>query len=170
MIPRISMIVAVANNLVIGKGKEMAWHIKDDLRRFRMMTEGKTIIVGRTTFEQLRDAYVSRGKPLPERRQVILTKNTEYIVDLPDCYVCHSLEEAMDKAREIESEEIYVVGGATIFAQALSSVSRIYLTKVELDVDGDAYFPDYSEFAKVIADEPHEENGIKYRYLTLERV
>jgi len=170
MSPRISMIVAVANNGVIGKGNELAWHIRDDLRRFRRMTEGKTIIVGRNTFEQLRHAYESRGKSLPDRNQIILTKNTDYVVDLPKCYVCHSVVEAISKAKEIESDEVYVSGGATIFAQTLGEVSRIYLTKVELEVDGDAFFPDYSEFNKVLSDEPGEENGIKFRYLTLERV
>ncbi len=169
MTPRISMIVAVAHNGVIGKGDKLAWHIRDDLRRFRHMTEGKTIIVGRNTFEQLRYAYESIGKALPDRNQIILTNNKDYMVDLPKCYVCHSVEEAMAKAKEIESDEVYVAGGATIFAQTLREVSRIYLTKVDLEVDGDAFFPDYSEFNKVLLDEPHEENGIVYRYLTLEK-
>ncbi|MCE7898369.1 hypothetical protein DCC61_00645 [Candidatus Microgenomates bacterium] len=170
MQPRISMIVAVANNLVIGSGNELAWHIRDDLRRFRMMTEGKTIIVGRLTFEQLKNAYESRGKPLPDRKQIILTKNTEYQVGLPKCYVCHSLEEALVKAKEIESDEVFVAGGAAIFAQALPFVSRIYMTKVELEVEGDAFFPKYSDFSKVLSEESKEENGIKFRYLILERV
>lgn len=170
MTPRISMIVAVANNLVIGKGNELAWHIRDDLRRFRTMTEGKTIIVGRSTFEQLRNAYESRGKALPDRNQIILTKNTDYMVDLPKCYVSHSVDEAIAKAIEIESDEVYVAGGAQIFAQTLSKVSRLYLTKVELEVDGDAFFPDYSEFDNILIDEEHEENGINYRYQTLERL
>ena len=169
MQPRISMIVAVADNLVIGRGNELAWHIRDDLRRFRLMTEGKTIIVGRSTFEQLKNAYESRGKPLPDRNQIILTKNTEYHVDLPKCYVCHSLEEALAKAKEIESDEVFVAGGAAIFAQTLPFVSRIYMTKVDLEVEGDAFFPEYGEFSKVLSEEAKEENGIKFRYLTLER-
>jgi dihydrofolate reductase len=164
------MIVAVANRRVIGKGNELAWHIKDDLRRFRVMTEYKTIIVGRTTFEQLRKAYESIGKALPDRNQVVLTKDRDYTIDLPKCYVCHSVEEALAKASEIEEEEVFVAGGATIFAQMLPLVDRLYLTKVDLDVDGDAFFPDYSEFSKVIGDEPHLEGEIKYRYLTLEKV
>ncbi len=169
MTPRISMIVAVAHGSVIGKGSELAWHIKDDLRRFRTMTEGKTIVVGRTTFEQLRCAYESRGKSLPDRNQVILTNNMDYFVDLPKCFVCHSVQEAIEKAKEIEGDEVFVAGGATIFAQTLDFVSRIYLTKVELDVDGDAFFPDYSEFTKVLSKERREESGIKFRYITLER-
>lgn len=170
MTPRISMIVAVAHNGVIGKGNELAWHIKDDLRRFRIMTEGKTILVGRSTFEQLRNAYESRGKAFPDRNQIILTKNDDFTVDLPNCYVCHGIQEAINKANKIETDEVFVAGGATIFAQTLALVSRLYLTKVDLEVEGDAFFPDYSEFKKVLLDEHHEENGIKYRYLTLERV
>ena len=170
MTARISMIVAVANNGVIGKGNELAWHIREDLRRFRTMTEGKTIIVGRTTFEQLRYAYESRGRALPDRNQVILTNNPTYSVDLPKCYVCHSVKEALDKALEIEKDEIFVAGGAKIFAQMLPMVDRLYLTKVELEVDGDAFFPDYSEFGKVIEDEPHLDGDIKFRFITLERV
>lgn len=170
MTPRLSMIVAVANHSVIGRGQDMAWHIRSDLRRFRSMTEGKTIIVGRETFEHLRHAYESRNKPLPERKQVILTKNLSYHVDLPDCFVCHTVEEAISKAYEIEKVEILVVGGGTIFSQMIDRVERLYLTKVELDVDGDVFFPNYSQFSKVISDEPQEEDGIKFRYLTLERV
>lgn len=171
MQPRISMVVAVARNNVIGRGNELAWHIRDDLRRFRLMTEGKTIIVGRTTFEQLRRAYESRGKSLPDRNHIVITNNKNYHVDLPKCYVCYGIDEALNKAREIEKVEVFVAGGAKVFAQMLDLVERLYVTDVELDIpDGDAYFPDYSEFRKVITAEPHETpEGIKYRYLTLEK-
>lgn len=170
MQPRLSMIVAVARNGVIGRGNELAWHIRDDLRRFRMMTEGKTLIVGRTTFEQLRHAYESRGKLLPDRNHIIVTRNEKYAVDLPKCFVCHSIDEALEKAREVEKDEVFVAGGAKIFAQMIELVERIYITSVELDIeDGDAFFPKYEQFNKVISTEPREEEGIKYTYLTMER-
>jgi len=164
------MIVAVASNGVIGKGKELAWHIKSDLRRFRVMTDGKTVVVGRTTFEQLRQAYESRGKALPDRNHVVLTADPNYKIELPKCFVCHNVTDALEIAKTIEKDEIFVAGGATIFKQILPLVERLYITKVDLEVEGDAFFPDYAEFKKVIMDEAHEEQGIKFRYLTLERV
>lgn len=169
--PRLSIIVAVARNNVIGKGQELAWHIKDDLRRFRLMTEGRTVIVGRATFEQLCDAYESRGRTLPDRNHIVVTHNETYQAGRAKCYVCHSIDEAISKAKELEREEIFIAGGAQIFKQTIELVERIYLTDVELEIEGgDAFFPSYEEFNKVISSEKRDENGINFRYLTLERV
>lgn len=167
--PRISLIVAVSKNGVIGVKNQIPWHIKDDLRRFRLMTEGHTVIAGRTTFEQLRDAYESRGKALPDRNHIVLTTSASYTVNLPKCYVVHSIDSALEKAREIEKDEVFVSGGGAIYNLALGYVKRLYLTLVEADIVGDTFFPDYSDFKKVIMDEVHEEAGFKFRYLTLER-
>jgi dihydrofolate reductase len=167
--PRISLIVAVSANRVIGKNNEIPWHVREDLRRFRTMTEGKTIIVGRTTFEQLRHAYESRGKSLPDRNHIIVTKQRNYLVNLPKCFVCHSIDDAIQKAKEIENDEIFIAGGATIYEQTIDLVERLYLTKVDIIVDGDAFFPEYSTFTKVITEESKEINGMQITYLTLEK-
>ncbi|OGG34671.1 hypothetical protein A2363_04000 [Candidatus Gottesmanbacteria bacterium RIFOXYB1_FULL_47_11] len=166
MQPRLSIIVAVSENGVIGNKNEIPWHIREDLRRFRIMTEGKTVIVGRTTFEQLRQAYESRGKLLPDRNHVIVTNQKDYVVSLPKCFVCHSVQEAINKAKSIEKDEIFVAGGASLFAQIIQKADRLYLTKVHMVVDGDAIFPDYSRFTRIISEETHEEKGIRFTYYT----
>jgi dihydrofolate reductase len=164
----LSIIVAISDNLVIGRGNEIPWHIVYDLKHFRRMTEGKTIIVGRTTFEQLRNAYESRGKPMPDRNHIIVTSNHDYVVDLPKCFVVHSVPEAIEKAKEIETNEVFVAGGASLFKQTIDCADRLYLTKVHITVDGDAFFPDYSRFSKIISEEQLEEGEYHFTYSVLE--
>ncbi len=165
----ISIIVAISENNVIGNKNAIPWHITYDLKQFRRMTEGHTIIVGRTTFEQLRNAYESRGKPMPDRYNVIVTNQEGYHVDLPKCFVVHSVGEALEKANEIEGEEIFISGGASLFKQTIDLADRLYLTKVHVTVDGDAFFPDYSRFSKVVSEEHLEEGEYKFTYSVLER-
>jgi dihydrofolate reductase len=166
----VSLIAAVSDNLVIGRKNTIPWHIKDDLVHFRILISDKTMIVGRTTFELLKEAYHSRGKPMPKRSTIIVTSNSSYAPGESDCFVAQSVDDAISLARSKGLDEVFVAGGASIYAQAIKNADRLYLTKVHTTIeDGDAFFPDYSIFTKVISSEPHESEGMKYTYLTLEK-
>ena len=158
--PVISIIVAMAENRVIGNKNGIPWHIKEDLLRFKNLTLGKTTIVGRTTYDLLKNAYASRGKPMPDRRNVIITNNPAYKVDEANCYIVHSIAEAIKEAKEIEPEEIFIAGGASIFNQSLDYADRLFLTVVHKEIAGDAFFPEYEKWFKTIVSriDSHDEN------------
>ncbi len=127
----VSLIAAMAENRVIGVGGRLPWHLPDDMRRFKDLTIGHPVIMGRKTFETL-------ARPLPQRRNIVITSNPAYRADGVE--VVHSLEEALALAG-IEGE-IFVAGGGQIYRLALPHASRIYLTVVHATYDGDAFFPD----------------------------
>jgi len=167
--PRISMICALSQNRVIGKGDRIPWHIKQDLMRFKHKTIGHTVIMGRATFESVMGYYKRSGRPVPDRRHIIITRDPSYDPGHPGCFRVGSVEEALQKAREIEAEEVFVSGGAQVFEQFMPHAARLYLTVVEGTFDGDKFFPDYSAFTKVINREGKEENGITFTFLDLEK-
>jgi len=162
---RISSIVALGKNRVIGANNQLLWHIPDDLRRFKALTLGHPIIMGRKTF----DSIVSiLGKALPGRTNIVVTRDPDWKFD--GAIVAHSLEEAIEKAKEIDSEEIFIGGGAQIYTESLPYVDRLYLTLIDDEKEGDTFFPDYEqEFTKKLGEEFHEWNGLAYRWATLER-
>lgn len=125
----ISIIVAVARNGVIGGGNTLLWHISEDLKRFKALTTGHPVVMGRKTFESL-------GRPLPNRTNVVVTRQH---IEIPGCTVAGSLEEAL--ALFPAQEEVFVTGGGQIYAQALPLADRIYLTTVMRDYEGDTRFP-----------------------------
>lgn len=129
----ISIIVAVAQNGVIGDNNSLLWHISEDLRRFKALTTGHPVVMGRKTFESL-------GRPLPGRRNVVVTRQQ---IALEGCTVVHSLGEAFGMFSS--EEEVFVIGGAQIYAEALPSADRFYLTRVEHAYDGDTRFPEWDE-------------------------
>lgn len=165
---RITIIGALSDNKVIGDHLSIPWHLKADLIRFRVTTTGHAMIVGRTTWEMIKQAYQSRGKPLPDRMTIILTNNPAYTVTEKNCYVVHSMEEAIELGKKLEPTEIFIAGGASIYKLGLPFANRLMLTLVHLTVKGDASFPDYPAFTKVVSRENLEENGIRFTYLTLE--
>ena len=176
--PRISVVVAMGvgrhHNHVIGKENKLLWHIPEDLKRFKTLTLGHPVIMGRKTFESI---VSTLGKPLPGRANIVITRDRGYAaslsrfnLDIGNVQVTHSLEEAFGKAREIDSQEIFIGGGSQIYDQALPHVDRLYLTLIEDDQPGDSIFPEFEkEFTKVLSDEKHEHDGISYRWLDLER-
>ncbi len=131
--PLISIIVAMANNRVIGKDNDMPWHLPADLKHFKSVTLGKPIIMGRKTYESI-------GRPLPGRQNIIVSRNSDYHIE--GCDVVNSLEKAIELVKDVE--EVMIIGGGKLYAQALTSADRLYLTFIDLDVDGDTQFPDYS--------------------------
>lgn len=164
MKPRISIIVAIDENRGIGKNGSIPWHLSADLKRFKAMTTGHTIIMGRKTWDSL------PRKPLPERINMVITRNADFSVS-DGVSINNSLEEALVEAKENEQEEIFIIGGAQIFQQAIDMgvVDRLYLTQVEGDFSCDTFFPDYPEFKKVLSEKSGEENGLKYKYINLEK-
>ena len=158
--PVISIVVAIDNNRLIGdsKANKMLWHIPGELKRFRQITTGHPIIMGRKTYESI-------GKPLPNRTNIIITRDIEYKVD--GAVVVHSLEEAIDQAKAIDNNEIFIIGGGQIFNEAISYADKIYLTIVEGEFTGNVYFPDYSQFSKVVFKAPQESDGYRYTFYEL---
>lgn len=160
---KISIICALAKNFVIGNKNQLPWHLPADLRHFKELTLGKPIIMGRKTFESI-------GKPLPQRRNIIITHNTNF--NFSGCEAVHSLEEALTLAKN--DNEIMIIGGANIFAQALPLARRMYLTILDQDFEGDAYFPKWNEQEWKIIEridcQPDEKNPYHYSFLTLERI
>lgn len=127
----LSIIVAVAENGVIGDRNALLWHISEDLKHFKALTTGHPVIMGRKTYESL-------GRPLPNRENVVLTRQA---LEIPGCRVVHSLEESV--ALFPEEEELFIIGGAQIYAEALPRAARLYLTRVGHAYEGDTRFPEW---------------------------
>ena len=132
---RIALIVAIDRNGLIGCETGLPWHLPADLRRFRKLTTGHPIIMGRKTHEHI-------GGPLKDRTNIVLTRRTDFQSVLPDCVVAHSFDEALRIAEQAPgADEVFVIGGAEVYRQAMSIVNRVYLTIVEGEFDGDTWFP-----------------------------
>jgi dihydrofolate reductase len=131
--PKIALIVAVADNGVIGRAGQLPWHLPDDLQRFKALTMGKPMLMGRRTFESI-------GRPLPGRTSLVLTHSTNWAPP-PKALAVHSMDEALAEAGRSGAEELAVIGGAEVFRLALPLARRIDLTRVHAEVEGDVYFP-----------------------------
>lgn len=149
----VSIIVAIAQNGTIGDKNSLLWHIKEDMRFFRTTTSGHAVIMGRKTFESL------GSKPLPKRTNIVITRADR---SFDGALTAHSLDEAV--AMAAGDEEIFVIGGAQIYAEALKGADRLYITRVYRDYEGDTAFPDInlSEW-RLVAEERHE-RGEEYEY------
>ncbi|MEI7719646.1 MAG: dihydrofolate reductase [bacterium] len=171
MAARISALVALGKNRVIGKGNELLWHIPDDLKRFKALTLGRPVIMGRKTFESIVAAI---GKPLPGRTNIVVTRDPSFVsrlnLDMSDVLVVSSLKEALEKASTMDQEEIFIGGGAQIYEQVLPKVDRLYLTLIDGEQEGDTFFPPYEHlFTKKVFEEEHEWQGLKYTWVDLEK-
>lgn len=159
----ISIIVAVAGKKrVIGKKGGLPWYIPEELKRFKSITMGHPVIMGRKTHESI-------GRPLPGRTNIVITHDSGYSAE--GCLVVHDLDEALSIAQgEPGSEEIFVVGGGQIYQQALPLADKLYLTYIDKEIAGDVFFPDYSEFKKVTFESDWQEHeGLRYKFLELEK-
>ncbi|GAA69248.1 MULTISPECIES: type 3 dihydrofolate reductase [Pseudoalteromonas] len=157
----ISMIAAMANNRVIGLDNKMPWHLPADLQHFKKITTGKPVIMGRKTFESI-------GRPLPGRRNIIITRNSEYTAQ--GIEVVTTPEAAL--ALVCAVEEVMIIGGGNIYEQFLPKAERLYLTFIDLDIKGDTQFPDYNKVANWDVKEeqenlPDEKNKSSYKFVTL---
>ncbi|HEV8666302.1 MAG TPA: dihydrofolate reductase [Candidatus Paceibacterota bacterium] len=149
----------------LGKDGKLLWHIPDDLKRFKQLTSGHPIIMGRKTFDSIVNML---GKPLPGRTNIVVTRDSAWQYE--GVMVAHSLEEALEKARELDPKEIHIGGGAEMYKQALPYVNKLFLTLIEDDKEADTFFPAYEkEFTKVTFHEDREHEGLKYKWVDLER-
>ena len=160
MKPKISIIAAIGKNRELGKKNKLLWHIPDDLPRFKKLTTGHPIVMGRKTFESI-------GRPLPNRTNIVVTRDSSY--DVEGVVVVHSIEKAIEEAKKKDKEEIFVIGGGQIYEQAIKFVDKLYLTLVEGEYEADTFFPDYSQFKKKIFEQKNEYEGLKYTFLELEK-
>ncbi|HWO01947.1 MAG TPA: dihydrofolate reductase [Blastocatellia bacterium] len=136
----ISLIVAMDEQSGIGKAGTLPWRLSSDLKRFRELTMGHHIIVGRKTFESI-------GKPLPGRQTIVVTRNEAYSPE--GCLIAHSVKDAIELARERGETEAFICGGAAIYAEAIAAADRLYLTRVHATVDADVFFPEFDEQALI---------------------
>nr|AIA16106.1 Dihydrofolate reductase [uncultured bacterium] len=151
--------VAIAKNGIIGGDNDLPWYLPEDLKHFKKITTGHTVLMGRKTY----DSIVKRlGKPLPDRVNVVITRQEDYTA-MPGVLVFHSVEQALDA---LKHDDVYVIGGAQIFAAALPLAEKMYVTHVHKEYKGDVYFPkvDWEQWNKT-EEEPHEE----YTFATYER-
>jgi dihydrofolate reductase len=158
----VTIVVAISENHVIGKDNKLLWYLPNDLKHFKNITTGHTVIMGRKTFDSV-------GKPLPKRRNIIITRQP---ITIEGCEVVNSIEGAL--ALCAGEDEVFIVGGAEIYKLSLHLTDRIYLTIVHKEFEGDSFFPeiDKSEWDEVSCEdhEPDEKNSLPYSFITLERI
>lgn len=165
--PSISLIVAMANDRVIGKDNEMPWHLPADLKHFKAVTLGKPVIMGRKTHESI-------GMVLPGRKNIIISRNPDYrsAFHNEQCQVVTSLQQAFNAAGE--ADEVMIIGGANIYNQMIDHADKLYLTLIDLDTEGDARFPDWThlEWQEVSREkhQPDDKNPYPYQFVELQRV
>ena len=157
---QLSIIVAVAHDGVIGVNNTLPWHLPEDLKRFRALTMGHHIIMGRKTYDSL-------GRLLPGRTTVIVTRNENYKVE--GALVAHSLEAAIALCED--DEEVFLIGGAELYQAGLKLANKLYITEIELDVVGDAFFPilKSSEWLEIARETHISDKGLNFNYATYMR-
>lgn len=160
----LSAITAMGQNNVIGKNNALPWRLPADMRFFKKTTMGHPVIMGRKTYESFK-------KALPGRTNIVITRQKDYT--LPDAEVVHDLPAAIARAKELDEEEAFVLGGAQIYEQCLSLLDRLYLTRIYEDFEGDTFFPHFNlsewELIGIEPHEPDEKNAYFYAFQLWER-
>lgn len=159
---QLSIIVAMDRNRVIGNNDSLPWHISADLKNFKKITMGKPIVMGRKTHESI-------GRPLPGRENIIITRDKTYQAE--GCTVLNSIEEILEHCKD--TEEVMITGGSEIYKHTLDQATRLYLTEVHAEVEGDTFFPEYNrtEWDEISREEfnADEKNDYDYSFILLER-
>lgn len=159
--PIISLISAIAKDRGIGHKNKLLVHLPPDLKHFKIVTSGHMVIMGQTT-------YQSMGKALPNRENIVLTKDKDFKVD--DARIMYSIEEAVDYAKHSTEEEVFFIGGASIYAQSIKFADKLYLTLIDEKYPADTFFPEYaSEFELMEESEVYDYNGLKFKYTQWKR-
>ncbi len=160
--PKIALIAALSKNHVIGKDNQLPWTLPNDLQHFKSLTLHKPIVMGRKTFESI-------GRPLPKRRNIIITRQKDFQVQGGEVF--HSMDSALTALQD--EAEIMIIGGATLYQQTLAKADILYLTIVDTEIAGDAFFPEWnSNEWKILSEEKHdadEQHAFAYTFLTLAR-
>lgn len=147
----ISIVAAKSKNNVIGINNTLPWHIPDDLKNFKMITTNGVIIMGRKTFESI-------GKPLPNRTNIVITRQNQTF----DCITTKSIEDAIKEGKK-HKKEIFIIGGAEIYSQTINIADKIYITEIDIDINGDSFFPEIkSNDWRLIS--KHEKQFEQYKY------
>lgn len=159
--PTISLISAIAKDRGIGYQNKLLVHLPPDLKHFKSVTSGHMVIMGQTTYE-------SMGKALPNRENIVLTKDRDF--RLNDAKVMYSIEEALDYANNSSEEEVFFIGGASIYAQSIKFADKLYLTLIDETYTADTFFPEYeSDFEMMSESETQEHEGLKFKYTEWKR-
>jgi dihydrofolate reductase len=158
---RVIIIAALARNGVIGRDNDLPWRISQDLKRFKALTSGHSIVMGRRTWDSI-------GRPLPKRVSIVMTRDAEFAA--PGASVVHSLEDAI--AASPEGKDVYVIGGAEIYRLALPRATHLELTHVDGDVEGDTYFPElnWDEWRQLSSQSGPDDAELPFRFVSYERV
>ena len=160
----IVMIAAAGEANELGKDNDLLWHLPNDFKRFKKLTTGNPIIMGRKTFE-------SFPKPLPNRKHIVITRDKKYTIDFPDCVVVHSLEEALKHTKK--EELVYIIGGGEIYKLGMEVTTKIELTRVHANFEADTFFPEIDlKNWKLISEEYHpkdEKHKFNFTYLTYQK-
>ena len=160
---KISLIAAIGKNRELGRGNKLLFEIPEDMKMFREKTRGHAVIMGRKTYESI-------GRPLPDRTNIIVTRDSGFMIHDSNVKITHSIEEALELAKTVEEKEIFVIGGAQIYQLAMPYADKLYLTIVNEKVkDADAFFPDYHEFKKVLFERPSRDKNYSYTFVDLAR-
>lgn len=166
---KLSIIAAIGPNRELGKDNKLLWQIPDDLKHFKKITENHVVIMGRKTFQSL-------GKALPKRANIVITSDQNFKAE--NIQVVHSLEQAIEVAKNSGENEAFIIGGGQIYKQAIELADKLYLTLVEarlpslrsgISGQADTFFPDYSEFKKIISEEKQQDEKYFFSFLELTR-
>lgn len=159
---RISAIAAIGQNRELGKDNQLLWRIPEDFKYFKETTTGHVVIMGRKTFESI------NSRPLPKRPTIVVTRDPNYHAE--NVTVVLSIQDAIEKAKEMEKEEVFILGGGQIYPESFPLVDRLYLTLVHASFpDATTFFPDYSEFSKVVSEKQSSNEQYHYTFLVLGR-
>ena len=163
----LSIIVAVAENNVIGKDNKLIWHLPADMKFFKEKTSGHAVITGRKNYESIPEKF----RPLPNRTNIIITRQKDYVA--PGAVVTCSLDEAIQYAKTLNDKEVFIIGGAEIFKQSIDKVDIIYRTIVHQSFEGDTFFPSFDESNWILSEKksvlPDERNKFALTFETLIR-
>lgn len=152
---KLSLIVAMATNRTIGINNQMPWHLSADLKKFKKITMGQPIIMGRKTFESI-------GRPLPGRQNIIISRDLQY--QQQGCLVFNDLDSALQSCTG--SDEVFVIGGATLYAATLARAERLYITEIQQVFDGDTWFPEIKQeqWREVAREDINDDNSVDFNY------
>lgn len=157
----ISIIVVIGKNKAIGCNNQLLWDIPEDMARFKELTMGHPVIMGRKTHESI-------SVPLPGRCNIVISRDKG--LKIPGCQVVSSLDEAIKYSKECNGhEEIFIIGGGEIYKQALAHTDKLYLTIVDDEPEADTFFPDYSEFTKILKKEENSNEKLGYTFLEISK-
>ena len=160
---RLSIVVAMDDNRLIGSKNQLPWHLPADLAYFKKLTTGKSILMGRKTYDSI-------GRPLPNRRNIVITRNSN--ISIPGCEVVSSIDHALELTKD--DLEVMVIGGASLCEQLLPKINRLYITKIDGVFEGDVFFPKYDDFNWLeVSCESHPKdssNAYSYKFIVLDRV